>query len=120
MAIGYEVPKDILIKRPDKNTPLAAWVGPVNFPHGFHAVQNPCKSCHHEELDRTLGQFLPCTQCHNQSGMDSKADFYRAFHNERTMSCLGCYKQKRYSGQAMPPLSCVASCHKAPEGGKPQ
>lgn len=114
LASAYEVPKDLVIKRPEKNPPLASWVGPVKFPHGFHAVQNACKSCHHEESDRSLGQFLPCTQCHNKPGVDDPAGFYRAFHNEKTYSCLGCHKQKRLSKQGMPPLSCTRGCHKKP------
>ena len=113
-AIGYEVPKEFLIKRPEKNPPIATWIGPVQFPHGFHAVKNRCSACHHEESDKSLGQFLPCTQCHNQPGMEEKTSFYKAWHNEKTMSCLGCHKKKRYTNQAMPPISCVRGCHKAP------
>jgi len=111
-APAYEVPKDLVIKRPAKNQPQASWVGPVNFPHGFHAVNNPCKACHHEESDRTLGQFLPCTQCHSKTGADDPTGLYRAFHNSKTVSCLGCHKQKRLTGQGTPPLSCTRGCHK--------
>jgi len=111
-AAAYEVPKDLVIKRPDKTPVQAAWVGQVKFPHGFHAVYNPCKACHHEESDRSLGQFLPCTQCHVKSGQDEPTGFYRAFHNSSPVSCLGCHKQKRLSRQAMPPLSCTRGCHK--------
>lgn len=114
VANAYDVPKDLVIKRPAKNAPQTSWVGPVNFPHGFHAVNNACKSCHHEESDRTLGQFLPCTQCHNKPGFDDPSGFYKAFHNEKTVSCLGCHRQKRLTKQGMPPISCTRGCHKKP------
>ncbi|GAB7079522.1 cytochrome c3 family protein [Megalodesulfovibrio paquesii] len=118
VAVGYEVPKDITINRPEKNAPISAWVGPVAFPHGKHATLNACTACHHEESDRTLGQFLPCTQCHNQGGTKETTSAYRAWHDIRPMSCLGCHKQKRYKNEAMPPISCVRGCHNAPQGGE--
>jgi len=112
LASAYEVPKDLIIKRPDKTPQQSTWVGPVKFPHGFHAVYNSCKSCHHEESDRSLGQFLPCTQCHIKPGLDEPTGFFRAFHNSSPTSCLGCHKQKRLTKQAMPPISCTRGCHK--------
>lgn len=114
---AYEVPKDLVIKRPDKNPAMATWVGPVNFPHGKHAVLNACKSCHHEESDRTLGQFLPCTQCHNKPGTDDISSFYLAWHNDKPQSCLACHRRMRLEKKAMPPISCTRGCHVKPEGG---
>lgn len=114
MALAYDVPKEIEIKRPEKNPPVAAWVGPVKFPHGLHAINNSCKSCHHEESDKSLGSFLPCSQCHNKPGDSEQMSFYKAWHNDKTYSCMGCHRQKRLSGQAMPPISCTRGCHKKP------
>lgn len=112
--LAYEVPKEIIIKRPEKNQPMAAWVKAVTFPHGKHAVLNACNACHHEESDRTLGQFLPCTQCHNKPTVTETSSFYMAWHNDSTHSCLGCHRKMREAGK-MPPLSCTRGCHKKTE-----
>lgn len=112
---AYEVPKEITIKRPEKNPPMAVWVNSVTFPHGKHAVLNACSSCHHEESDRSLGQFLPCSQCHNKPTVTESTSFYLAWHNDRTYSCLGCHRKVRQEQRGMPPLSCTRGCHKKTE-----
>jgi hypothetical protein len=111
--LAYEVPKEIVIKRPAKNKPLAEWVGPVTFPHGFHAMKNACQSCHHKESDKNLGEFVSCTQCHSSDNPEDKTGFYQAWHNDRPNSCLGCHRQVRLRDPAaMPPISCTNGCHK--------
>ncbi|ADP87473.1 cytochrome c3 family protein [Nitratidesulfovibrio vulgaris] len=117
LAAAYDVPKEIEIKRPAKNKPVASWVGPVKFPHGFHAIHNPCKACHHEESDKSLGSFLPCSQCHNKPGDAEQMSFYRAWHNDKAYSCMGCHRQKRLLKQGEPPISCTRGCHPLPTGG---
>ncbi|EPR41663.1 Cytochrome c, class III, conserved region [Desulfovibrio sp. X2] len=118
LLAAYEVPAEIVIKRPKNLEAQSSWVGSVQFPHGLHAVMNPCRACHHMETDSTLGNFLPCTQCHNQPGVKGSSSFYLAFHNSRTTSCLGCHKEKRLKREAMPPISCTRGCHKLKQGGK--
>jgi hypothetical protein len=110
--LSYDVPKDLVIKRPEKNAPMASWVGEVQFPHGKHAVLNACRSCHHEESDRTLGEFLKCSQCHNKPGEEAATSFYLAWHNDSPHSCLGCHRQVRLNQRGTPPLSCTNGCHK--------
>lgn len=114
LVLAYEVPNEREIKRPDKNPPLAEWVGPVKFPHGKHAVHNPCKSCHHEESDRDLGAYLPCTQCHNKPGTEESPStaFFRAWHSDSTQSCIGCHRKQHLDGNLTPPVSCINGCHK--------
>lgn len=112
VLLAYEVPKDIVIKRPEGNKPLASWVGPVKFPHGTHAVLNACQDCHHKESDKNLGEFLSCTQCHKDEDPKADSGFYLAWHNSSTHSCLGCHRVKRLEGgEEMPPLSCTKGCH---------
>lgn len=119
LSPAYEVPKDLVIKRPEKNEPINAWVTPVNFPHGKHAVHNACQNCHHEESDRNLGEFLKCTQCHNKPGTEDTKGFFLAWHSDATMSCLGCHRKMRLKDpKLMPPLSCTRGCHKKEEGRK--
>lgn len=114
LLLAYEVPNEREIKRPEKNPPLADWVGTVKFPHGKHAVHNSCASCHHEESDRDLGAFLPCSQCHNKPGTEESpaTAFYRAWHSDSTQSCLGCHRKVHLKGNLTPPLSCTNGCHK--------
>jgi hypothetical protein len=112
-SLAYDVPKDIVITRPAKNTPLAQWVGPVKFPHGEHAVKNACRSCHHKESGKNLGEFIACTQCHGGDDPEDRTGFYLAWHNDSTHSCLGCHRQVRLGKTGeMPPLSCTNGCHK--------
>jgi Class III cytochrome C family. len=113
LSIAYEVPNEIVIKRPAKNKPLSDWVGPVTFPHGMHAVKNACRSCHHKESDKDLGQFVSCTQCHSGDSPEEKTGFYLAWHNDSPNSCLGCHRKVRLrETDEMPPLSCTNGCHK--------
>ena len=109
-ALAYEVPKEITIKRPDGNQPLSTWVGPVKFPHGEHAVLNPCEACHHKESDKTLGEFVPCTQCHKNPDPNDRTGFFRAWHTEAAPSCLGCHTTKRIKG-GKNPVGCQTACH---------
>ncbi|MBG0777968.1 MAG: cytochrome c3 family protein [Desulfovibrionaceae bacterium] len=110
---AYDVPKEIVIKRPEGNPPLADWVGSVKFPHGFHAVKNACEHCHHKESAKNLGEFLACTQCHKGADPNDNTGFYRAWHNDATHSCLGCHRKVRLANpKALPPLSCTDGCHK--------
>lgn len=111
--LGYDVPKDLTIKRPEKNPPIIDWAPQVQFSHGKHAVYTACGTCHHEESDRNVGEFLKCTQCHNKPGVDdNKTSFYLAWHNDSQHSCLGCHRQARLAGKDTPPLSCTDGCHK--------
>jgi len=115
VLLAYEVPKEITIKRPAKNKPLAQWVGPVKFPHGLHAVWNACQDCHHKESAKNLGEFLSCTQCHNEDNPNVNTGFYQAWHNSSPHSCMGCHRLKRLDKtlkKNMPPLSCTNGCHK--------
>ncbi|WP_461211100.1 cytochrome c3 family protein [Desulfocurvus sp. DL9XJH121] len=112
--LAYEVPKDIVIKRPERNKPLVKWVEEVKFPHGFHAVYNACRDCHHKESAKTLGEYVPCRQCHNNDDPEDPAGFYLAWHsdNRDNNSCLGCHRHLRLASDALPPLSCTDGCHK--------
>ena len=110
-ALAYKVPDTIVIKRPADNTPLASWVGDVTFPHGEHAIDNPCKSCHHKESDKTPGEFVSCTQCHKKDDPRDDAGFFRAWHAESSHSCLGCHTMMR-AKDGKNPVGCTTACHK--------
>lgn len=110
-GLAYKVPDEIVIKRPKGNEPLAAWVTEVKFPHGMHAVKNACESCHHKESDKTLGEFVPCSQCHKKDDPDDPTGFFRAWHTEAAPSCLGCHTTRRTQGKDNP-VGCTTACHK--------
>lgn len=108
---AYEVPDKIVITRPKTNTPLNDWITKVTFPHGFHAIRTPCKSCHHKETDKTLGQFVGCRQCHSDDDPTEANGFYRAWHSPGPPSCLGCHTEMRTNG-GKNPIGCTSACHK--------
>lgn len=108
---AYEVPDKITIVRPEKNRILNTWVKKVNFPHGFHATNVPCKTCHHKESPKTLGAFIACTECHSSDDPNDKTGFYRAWHSDGPPSCLGCHTQMRAKG-GKNPVGCTTACHK--------
>lgn len=110
-GLGYDVPDEIIITRPPGNTPLAPWVKQVKFPHGMHAVKNPCRACHHKESAKTLGDFVPCRQCHNGNDPNDRTGFFRAWHTEAAPSCLGCHTQMRARG-GKNPVGCTTACHR--------
>ncbi|MGE4293635.1 MAG: cytochrome c3 family protein [Desulfovibrio sp.] len=110
-GLAYKVPDEIVIKRPKGNEPRAIWIKEVKFPHGMHAVKNSCNSCHHKESDKTLGEFVPCTQCHKSTNPDDRNGFFRAWHTEAAPSCLGCHTVKRTKG-GKNPVGCTTACHK--------
>ncbi|WP_041720289.1 cytochrome c3 family protein [Pseudodesulfovibrio piezophilus] len=111
VASAYTVPDTVVLKRPDDNKPLAAWITKVKFPHGFHAIRVPCQKCHHKESDKTLGEFVPCRQCHSSDDPDDQTGFYRAWHSDGPPSCLGCHTLMRSQG-GKNPVGCTSACHK--------
>ena len=111
VALAYEVPNVVVLERPAKNPKLSQWVGKVTFPHGFHAIRVPCKSCHHKETDKTLGEFVGCRQCHSDPNPKEKVGFFRAWHTDGPPSCLGCHTQMRSRG-GKNPVGCTSACHR--------
>ncbi|MEZ7196018.1 cytochrome c3 family protein [Pseudodesulfovibrio karagichevae] len=110
-ALAYEVPDQIVITRPKGNQALNTWVTPVKFPHGFHAIRRACRDCHHKESDKTLGQFVPCRQCHTDDDPNEPSGFYRAWHSPGPPSCLGCHTRMRTEG-GKNPVGCTTACHR--------
>lgn len=110
-ALAYEVPNDIVLERPKNNKKLNEWVDKVKFPHGFHAIRVSCNKCHHKESDKTLGEFVPCRQCHTDDDPTEASGFYRAWHTAGPPSCLGCHTQMRTEG-GKNPVGCTTACHK--------
>ncbi|WP_027177854.1 cytochrome c3 family protein [Maridesulfovibrio bastinii] len=108
---AYEVPDKITIVRPAGNKKLNTWVKEVKFPHGFHAINVACKKCHHKESGKTLGEFVPCRECHVSDDPNDKSGFYRAWHSDGPPSCLGCHTQMRTKG-GKNPVGCTTACHK--------
>lgn len=110
-ALAYEIKEVIVLERPDGNTELNSWVGPVKFPHGFHTMNVPCFGCHHKDSAQKLGQFVPCRQCHTNEDPEESSGFYRAWHSSGPPSCLGCHTQTRAKG-GKAPVGCTSACHK--------
>lgn len=111
VAVAYEVPDKIVIERPKNNKKLNSWVTKVTFRHGLHAIRIPCKSCHHKETDKTLGEFVGCRECHTDDNPTEESGFYRAWHSDGPPSCLGCHTQMRTQGGENP-VGCTTACHK--------
>ena len=113
VLMAYEVPKDLEIKRLPNYTPQSDWIAPsVQFPHGIHAVKNACKTCHHKESGKNLGEFVACTECHDKAAPEDPTGFYLAWHNDSPQSCLGCHRKLRLENPAnMQPISCTDGCH---------
>ena len=80
--LAYDVPDKIVIERPANYEKLNSWVTKVNFTHGAHAIRVSCNQCHHKESDKTLGKFVPCTQCHKSDDPTDESGFYRAWHSD--------------------------------------
>nr|WP_320191776.1 cytochrome c3 family protein [uncultured Desulfobacter sp.] len=110
-ALAYEVKELIVLDRPDGNTELNSWVGPVKFPHGLHAMNVSCFGCHHKDSDQELGRFVPCRQCHTDENPQESSGFYRAWHSSEPISCLGCHTRTRTKG-GKTPVGCTSACHK--------
>lgn len=110
-VLAYEVPDKIILERPKGNEKLNKWVDTVEFPHGFHAIRQACRDCHHKESDKTLGKYVPCRQCHKRDDPTDDSGFYRAWHSPGPPSCLGCHTQKRTDGSKNP-VGCTTACHK--------
>jgi len=110
-AVAYQVPDTIVLDRPKNAEKLNEWVTPVKFPHGFHAIRQPCRDCHHKESDKTLGEFVGCRQCHTESDPKDQSSFYRAWHSDGPPSCLGCHTRMRTQG-GKNPVGCTTACHK--------
>ncbi|MFW5490037.1 MAG: cytochrome c3 family protein [Desulfovibrio sp.] len=113
-AMAFNVPDAIVLERPENNKKLNQWVGPVKFPHGFHAVRQACRNCHHKETDADLGKYVACRQCHTDDDPNNISGFYRAWHSEGPPSCLGCHTQMRTRG-GKNPVGCTSACHKPKE-----
>lgn len=111
MLWAYQVPDVIILERDRGNEPLSTWVGAVTFPHGFHAVRQACRDCHHKESDKTLGEYVACRQCHNDDDPTDRTGFYRAWHSDGPPSCLGCHTLMRARGNENP-VGCTSACHK--------
>lgn len=114
-AMAFEIPDVIIIKRPADLDAMTTWIQPVRFFHGMHAAKNACIACHHMETAEDMGNYVPCTDCHNLPGMLEPESFYAAWHAKSPISCVGCHWQKRLHKEANPPLSCTNSCHKKPQ-----
>jgi len=109
--LAYDVPDKIVIERPANYEKLNSWVTKVNFTHGAHAIRVSCNQCHHKESDKTLGKFVPCTQCHKSDDPTDESGFYRAWHSDGPPSCLGCHTLMRSKG-GKNPVGCTSACHK--------
>lgn len=111
VVLAYEVKEVIILDRPEGNTELNRWIGPVKFPHGFHTMNLACLTCHHQDSDKEMGEFVPCRQCHTDDDPTDESGFYRAWHSNGPPSCLGCHTQTRARG-GKPPVGCTSACHK--------
>lgn len=111
-ALAYEVKEVIILERPDGNTELNRWIGPVKFPHGKHTMYLACLECHHKDSAKELGKFVACRQCHTDEDPTAENGFYRAWHSNGPPSCLGCHALTRARG-GKSPVGCTSACHKS-------
>ena len=110
-AFAFEVTETIVMEPPEDDSRQNSWIGPVEFPHGFHALQVSCQECHHEGTDTGFGEYILCRDCHMDQDPTEPLGFYRAWHSPGPPSCLGCHTQGRAEG-GKHPVGCTSACHK--------